>query len=59
MAGNIASGVMIRITPDTRKRLRDAGYYGETYDGIINRALDALGTNHAPGEKGESKEDRP
>lgn len=48
MAGNIASGVMIRITPDTRKRLRDAGYYGETYDGIINRALDALGTNHEP-----------
>jgi len=38
----IRDGATLKIHPKTRKRLKDAGKKGETYDQIINRLLDAV-----------------
>ncbi len=37
----IRDGATLKIHPETRDRLKDAGKKGETYDQIINRLLDA------------------
>ena len=38
----IRDGATIKIHPETRDRLKDAGKKGETYDQIINRLLDGV-----------------
>jgi len=35
----IREGATLKIHPETRDRLKDAGKKGETYDEIINRLL--------------------
>lgn len=41
----IRDGATLKIHPETRDRLKDAGKKGETYDQIINRLLDAVGVS--------------
>ena len=38
----------IKIHPETRDRLKDAGKKGETYDDIINRLLDLQRSGGTP-----------
>ena len=38
----IREGATLKIHPETRDRLKEAGKKGETYDQIINRLLDSV-----------------
>ena len=42
MMSKIRDGVVIKVHPETRERLKTAKRGGETYDGLFNRLLDLL-----------------